>query len=53
MNSLQFKKNQFKLFCANIGFSPANVEYICENIDSYYNEWFEKKTDKKSGGFKT
>lgn len=53
MNSLQFKKSQFKLFCANIGFSPVKVEYIVKNIDSYYNEWFEKKKDKKNGGFKT
>lgn len=52
MNSSQFKKSQFKLFCADIGFDPKKVEYISENIDNYYNEWFEKKRDKKDGGFK-
>ena len=53
MNSLQFKKSQFKFFCANIGFRPEKVEYIINNIDSYYNEWFEKKPDKRNNGFKT
>ncbi len=52
MNSSQYKKSQFKLFCANIGFSPKNVEFIVDSIDNYYNEWFEKKVDKKNGGFK-
>lgn len=52
MNSLQFKKYQFKLFCSEIGFSPERVQFIVDNIDHYYNEWFEKKPDKKNGGFK-
>lgn len=52
MNSSRYKKYQFKLFCSEIGFSPAEVEYIVENINNYYNEWFEKKPNKKTGGFK-
>ena len=52
MNSSQFEKSQFKLFCADIGYSPQKIEYILDNIDKYYNEWFEKKPDKKNGGFK-
>jgi len=53
MNSSQFKKSQFKLFCVDVGFKPEVVEYIIDNIDNYYNEWFEKKPDKVKGGFKT
>lgn len=52
MNSSRYKKTQFKLFCAEIGFTPEKVSYIVENIDSYYREWLEKKPDKKNGGFK-
>jgi RNA-directed DNA polymerase len=52
MNSSQFEKSQFKLFCANIGYSPEKIVYILDNIDNYYSE-FEKKPDKKNGGFKT
>lgn len=52
MNSLLFKKQQFKLFCSIIGFKTTDIEYIEKNIDSYYNEWFEKKVDKKTGEFK-
>lgn len=52
MNSLQFEKSQYKLFCADIGGSPQKIEYILGNINNYYNEWFEKKPDKKNGGFK-
>ena len=52
MNSTQFKNYQFKQFCADIGYDPTKLKYILENIDDYYNEWFEKKKDKKTGGFK-
>lgn len=52
MNSLQFKKSQFKLFCSDIGYDPKVVNLIVENIDDYYNEWSEQKPDKKNGGFK-
>ncbi|CAD5262671.1 MULTISPECIES: reverse transcriptase family protein [unclassified Imperialibacter] len=53
MNSLLFEKYQFKLFCSDIGCDPKKVRFIVDNIDSYYNEWLEKKPDKKNGGFKT
>jgi RNA-directed DNA polymerase len=52
MNSLQFEKSQFRYFCAIIGFKPQKIEKIIEDIDSYYNEWFVKKPDKKNGGYK-
>lgn len=49
MNSLQFKKNELKKLCSMIGFKPTQVEFITKNIDNYYKEWIEKKTDKKTG----
>jgi len=53
MNSSLFKKYQLKHLCAIIGCSPSEVEYITEHINDYYAEWFEKKIDKTTGGFKT
>lgn len=52
MNSSQYKRNEFKKLCAAIGFKPIDVETLISNIDSYYKEWVEKKTDKKTGDFK-
>lgn len=52
MNSSQFKKNEFKRLCAAIGFKPIEVEELINKIDSYYKEWVEQKTDKKTGDFK-
>jgi RNA-directed DNA polymerase len=52
MNSSQYKKNEFKKLCAVIGFKPTNVEMLISNIDSFYKERVEKKTDKKTGDFK-
>ncbi len=52
MNSSQFKKNEFKKLCATIGFKPAQVEELIAKLDTYYNEWVEQKTDKKTGEFK-
>ncbi len=52
MNSSQFKKSQFKLFCADIGYDPKDLESIAENIDAHYKERTEYKPDKKNGGFK-
>lgn len=48
MNSLQFKKYEFKRLCNLIGFKPTEVEFICNNIDKYYKIWIEKKIDKKT-----
>lgn len=52
MNSSQFKKNEFKKLCATIGFKQTEVEDLIFNIDNYYKEWIEKKSDKKTGDFK-
>jgi RNA-directed DNA polymerase len=52
MNSSQYKRNEFKKLCAAIGFKPVDVETLISNIDSYYKEWVEKKTDKKTGDFR-
>lgn len=52
MNSLEFKKNEFKKFCSIIGFKPIVIEGILANIDIHYREWIEKKPDKTAGGFK-
>lgn len=52
MNSSQFKSNEFKKLCSLVGFKPDFIQYIVDNIDSYYQEWVEKKIDKKTGEFK-
>ncbi len=52
MNSIQFKNYQFKKLSADIGYDPKKLKYIVDNIDEYYKEWFEKKEDKKNGGYK-
>ncbi len=52
MNSSLFKKSQFKLFCADIGCDPKDIESIASNIDAHYKEWTENKPDKKNGGLK-
>lgn len=52
MNSSQFKKNEFKRLCATIAFRPSQIEQVVANIDDYYQEWTEKKVDKKTGQFK-
>lgn len=52
MNSLQFKKNEFKKLCALIGFKPTIVSEVISNIDKYYYEKVEIKKDKKTGEVK-
>jgi RNA-directed DNA polymerase len=52
MNSSPFKKYELKKFYSIVGFRQSEVEFIVNNIDSYYNEWIEKKIDKKTGDFK-
>jgi len=52
MNSLQFKENEYKKFCATIGFSPLIVDKLISNIGHFYNEWTEEKTDKNTGEVK-
>ena len=52
MNSLQFKKNEFKKLCSIIGFKTNVVREVISNIDYYYYEKVEVKKDKKSGEIK-
>jgi RNA-directed DNA polymerase len=52
MNSSQFKKNEFKKLCVTIGFKPALIDELIAKLDTYYKEWVEQKTDKKTGEFK-
>ena len=52
MNSSPFKKYELKKFYAIIGFKQTEVEFITDNMASYYDEWIEKKIDKKTGDFK-
>ncbi len=49
MNSSQYKDNEFKKFCAIVGFKPNEIENIVGNLGAYYKEWIERKTDKKTG----
>lgn len=49
MNSLQYKKNEFKKFCVAIGAKPVDVTFLCNKMEDYYSEWVEKKIDKKTG----
>jgi RNA-directed DNA polymerase len=49
MNSSQFKINEFKKLCIIVCFKPNEVESIIKNIDKFYNEWIEKKLDRKTG----
>jgi RNA-directed DNA polymerase len=52
MNSLKFKKNEFKKLCAIIGYKPSIVSEVIANIDKYYYEKIEVKKDKKTGEVK-
>lgn len=52
MNSLRYRKSQFKLLCHDIGFSHQKVKSVIDNIDNYYREKPELKVDKKKGDFK-
>ncbi|SRX76315.1 reverse transcriptase family protein [Aequorivita antarctica] len=52
MNSLQFKKNEFKKLCATIGFKPTIVSDVISNVDKFYYEKVEIKKDKKTGEVK-
>lgn len=52
MNSSQFKSNELKKLCSLVGFKPDFIRQVVDNIDNYYQEWVEKKTDKKTGEFK-
>lgn len=53
MNSSPFKKYEIKKLCGIIGFRKVEIDYVLENLDIFYDEWVEKKIDKKTGEFKT
>jgi RNA-directed DNA polymerase len=52
MNSLQYKKNEFKKLCTTIGFKPSEVAQLVTKLNLYYREWAEQKIDKKTGDTK-
>lgn len=45
----QYKKSEFKKFCALVSFKPASVLKISSQIENYYKEWEELKYDKVTG----
>jgi RNA-directed DNA polymerase len=53
MNSLQYKKRQLQLLASILRCSPAEIEFMCEHIESYYRKWVEQKKDKITGNVKT
>ncbi len=52
MNSSQFKRSEFRKFCFTIGAKPQDVLRISATLDNNYQEWIEKKRDKKTNDFK-
>jgi len=53
MNSSQYKKNEIKKLSVIVGSKPDFIGQLTNDIDNYYNEWVEEKTDKKTGKPKT
>lgn len=53
MNFSQYKNNEVKKLSAIVGFKPDFIGQLTNDIDGYYNEWVEEKTDKKTGNPKT
>lgn len=53
MNFSQYKNNEIKKLSAIVGFKPDFIGQLTNDIDGYYNEWVEEKTDKKTGKPKT
>lgn len=53
MNSLRFKQEQLKYLAHLIASTPEEIEYLCENIGSYYRKWVEQKINAKTGKPKT
>jgi len=54
MNSLQFNKNESKKLSAIVGVKPDFIGQLTNgnSIDNYYDEWVEKKIDRKTGEYK-
>ncbi len=53
MRSSQYKRKQLKFLASILCCHPAEVEYLCKNIKSYYGKWVEEKKDKVTGKIKT
>ena len=53
MNSLRFKQEQLKYLAHLLASTPEEIEYLCENIGSYYRKWVEQKINAKTGKPKT
>lgn len=53
MNFSQYKNNEVKKLSAIVGFKPDFIGQLTNDIDGYYNEWVEEKTDKQTGNPKT
>lgn len=53
MKSLQYKKKQLRYLASILFCKPEEIEYLCENIGSYYKKWVEEKKDKITGNTKT
>ncbi len=53
MNSLMYRKRQLQLLASILHCRPAEIEFICVHIDSYYRKWEELKKNKITGEVKT
>src|SRR5688572_14108516 len=52
MKYLKYKKRQLNYLAALLCCKSAEIEFICENINSYYEKWIENKLD-SSGKIRT
>jgi RNA-directed DNA polymerase len=53
MNSLTYKRRQLQLLGSILHCPPAEIEFICDHIESYYRRWEELKKNKCTGQVKT
>lgn len=53
MTSSQYKKKQLNLLASLLCCRPSEIEYLCENLESYYAKWVEQKRDSITGKPKT
>jgi len=53
MNSSKFREKQLKYLASLLNCSPMEIEYLCNNIQSYYGKRVEQKKDKATGKVKT
>lgn len=53
MKSSHYKKKQLLFLASLLCCKPGEIEYLCDNISSYYGKWVEEKKDRVSGKVKT